>query len=383
MLLHTLEYIFGPILIAAVLLDVFLTVLYARVSAGIISPRLARAMWKIFRALARLFPRHCDSILSFCGPSILVVLVCVWVLGLMFGGGMIIQPSLGSGVTATSGPTYHTFSVALYIAGDALTTVGSTDYAPRTAPMRLLYTFMSLVGISMLTLTLTYFLEIYNALQSRNTFAVKLHAATADTGDAAELIAGIGPRGEFNAGYTHLVEMAAEMVHLFEAHHFYAVLLYFRFREPQYALSRMALVTLDTVSLLKSALDDDGPGWVKESAAVLQLWRGSMHTLTELAIAFLPGGLPDAPEPDAQTIERWRQRYQAGVARLREAGIQTLADEINGAETYVALRAKWNRYLFAFADYMVHPMDQIDPVGADPAGAADRPDFSRRLRAAG
>jgi hypothetical protein len=41
-----------------------------------------------------------------------------------------------------------------------------------------------------------------------------------------------------------------------ETHHFYPVLFYFRFREPYYSVSRFALVSPDTVTLIKSALDD-------------------------------------------------------------------------------------------------------------------------------
>jgi hypothetical protein len=282
--------ILGALLIVLVLLDVFLTVLYARVGAGVISNHLAGATWWTFRTLARPFPRRRDTLLSFCGPSILVLLVGAWVLGLMCGGAMIVQPSLGSGIVTTSGRTPTDFVTALYIVGDSLTTVGTSDFAPRTGALKLFQTFLSLVGISMLTLTLTYFLEIYNALHSRNTFAVKMHHATGSSGDAAELIAGVGPQGQFQAGYNHLTEMAGEMIELFENHHFYAILLYFRFREPHYALARMALITLDTVTLIKSALDDREYAWVKESAAVVQMWRASMEMLTELARVFLPAG---------------------------------------------------------------------------------------------
>ena len=385
MVLLLLLRILGGLLILLILLDVYLTVLYARVGAGLISHKLACATWWTFRTIAKPFPRHRDPILSFCGPTILVLLVGTWVFGLMVGGAMIIQPALKEGgVVANNGPHQTDFMTALYIAGDAMTTVGTSDFSPRTSAMRVLYTLLSLTGLCIVTLTLTYFLEIYNALQARNTFAVKMHHASADTADAAELLAGVGPRGQFQTGYAHLTEMSAEMIHLFENHHFYAVLLYFRFKEPHYALSRMALITLDTVTLIKSALDDEECGWLKESAAVMKLWRGSMTMLTELAMVFLPGGLPQEPSgPDPQTLERWRRRYHAAVVRLRQAGIRTIADEQNGADTYVALRARWDRYLTAFADHMLHPMSQIDPVGNNPALADDHPDFEQRLRAAG
>jgi hypothetical protein len=364
------------------LLDVFLTVLYARMGAGIISLRLACVVWWIFRKIARPIARYRDVILSYCGPSILVLLVFTWLILLMLGGAMIFYPQLGTGVQANQGPTPTGFATALYVAGDAVTTVGASDISPKTPVLRLLYTFMSIIGISTLTLTLTYFLEVYSMLQKRNTYVMKTHHATGDSGDAVELLAGLGPTGEFSHGYSQLAEMAAESAELYEAHHFYAVLLYFRFREPHYALSRAALVTLDAITLIKSALDDDRYAWLKESAAVTQIWRAVMRIVTELSIVFLPGGLPQ-DTPDPHMISLWRQRYRAALVRLREAGISTIADEQAGAEVYVSLRARWDRYIRAFAEHMVHPMDQIDPAGTDPKITLERPEFSERLHTVG
>ena len=51
-----------------------------------------------------------------------------------------------------------------------MTTAGASDLAPRTAFFRIAYVVMSVIGITTLTLTVTYFLEIYNALQARNVY---------------------------------------------------------------------------------------------------------------------------------------------------------------------------------------------------------------------
>jgi hypothetical protein len=179
--------------------------------------------------------------------------------------------------------------------------------------------------------------------------------------------------------------MAAEMATFKESHHFYSVLFYFRFREPHYAISRMALVTLDCVTLIKSALDDKEYGWLKQSAAVEQLWRGSMHLLSLLSMAFLPQLLPQVTEQqiEEEQEERWRRRYFAGVRRLRQAGIRTISDEQNGAQTYISLRAKWDRFISAFADHMCHDMENIDLVASRPDDADQRQEFKTRLRAAG
>jgi hypothetical protein len=386
MLLHAFQYMLGGLLILLVLLDVFLTVLYARIGAGVFTHRLACWTWRTFRVIAKPFPRQRDRILSFCGPTILVLLVTVWVFGVMCGAAMIIQPEIGNAIRAQDGASAEkSFITALYIAGDSMATVGASDYRPETPFFKLLYTFLAIVGISMITLTVTYFLEIYNALQQRNTFAVKMHHASGDSGDAAELVCGVGAQGKFEAGYGHLSEMAAETMQLFEAHHFYAVLTYFRFAEPYYALSRMALLNLDTVTLIKAGLSDEKCGWLKESAAVTQLWSATMQALVQLAETFLPQGIPEG-EPSEQDQDRWRRRYHLALDRFRQAGIDTIEDVANGEETYIALRARWDRYLWVFARHMVHPMEQMDIVGCDPAAdaaAARRPPFSQRLRAAG
>ena len=374
--------IFGVVLILLALLDVFLTVLYARMANGIISPRLACWTWRLFRVIATPAGRFRDQILSFCGPCLLVLLVFVWVSMLVLGGALVIWPSLGTSVQANVGPTPTDFSTAVYVAGDALTTVGASDIAPKTPFYRLFYTFMAVIGLCTVTLTVTYFLQIYNALHARNTYVLKAHHATAGTGDAVELVAGLGSGGDFQHGYTHLAEMAAETTELYESHHFYPVLLYFRFREPHYALARAALVTLDLITLIKSALDDRRYAWLKESAAVVQIWDAAMRTLVELSIVFLPDGIPEK-EAAPEVVARWRARYQAAVRRLRHANITTMPDEQAGEEVYVSLRARWDRYVAAFADHMMHTMDVIDPAGANPDSIADRPEFTQRLRAVG
>jgi hypothetical protein len=269
------------------------------------------------------------------------------------------------------------------MAGDSMSTVGTSDLAPRTPFMRLFFTCMSFLGLGVLTLTLTYFLEIYNALQRRNTFAMKVHLATSETGDAADLVAGLGPGGRFEAGYSQLAEMQAEMASFKESHHFYSVLLYFRFREPFYAVSRLALVNLDTVTLIKSALSDEACGWLKESAAVNQLWRGSMHLMTFLTDSFIPSGVPEGGEPDERLQEQWRRRYRAAVRRLRQADVPTIEDGSIGEENYIALRARWDRFIRSLCSHMAYEMDVVDPAGTNPDYTDERQEFRTRLRSAG
>jgi hypothetical protein len=385
LLLRWLAQACGLLLIGVVLADVFLTVLYARIHSGIISNHLGGWTWRVFRLIGGALPKHCDKVLSFCGPTILVLLVGVWITGLILGGALLVYPSLGTSIRATSGGATPTdFITALYVAGDSLTTVGASDFSPQTRFFRLFYTANSVVGMCVITLTVTYFLQVYNALHGRNTFALKVHLATGETGDAAELIAGIGAEGEFRTGYTHLAEISAEMTSFKESHHFHSVLLYFRFEEVYYSVTRLALVCLDTVALIKTALDDQEYAWLKESAAVAHLWRASIRLVVLLGTELIPGAVPERAEPpDPQLEECWRRRHAAAIRRLRQAGVHTIADEQAGAAAYVKLRNEWDRYITTFIRYMAHDPAEIDPAGATPEGADERPAFQDRLRSAG
>src|SRR5688572_11083266 len=261
----------------------------------------------------------------------------------MLGAALVIHPHLGTAVTSSSGPTKTDFMTALYAAGNSITLVGSGNFSPQTPAFKAFYIVNSFVGMTMISLTLTYLMQIYNTLHRRNALALAVHDASVDTRDVADLIVAVRPPGNFGNGLPQLAQLASEARAVKESHHFYPVLVYFRFNEPYYTLSRLTSVMLDAVTLVKSGLDDEEFASLKESAAVNGMWRAPMRLLTSVDDVLLPGGLRNTPtpEPDAATLERWRLRYHAGLRRLRQAGLRTIADEGKGFEIYVSLRIKW------------------------------------------
>jgi hypothetical protein len=220
------------VLVSAILLDVFLTVLYARIGTSIIGPKVAdlgrlHQSFQTFRPALR-----SRSVLL--RPVILVLLVGVWALGLTLGAALIMHLELGTSIRATNGETPTGFVTAMHAGGTSLAIVGASDFTPHASPTRLLFLFNSIIGMSVMSLTLTYLMEVYTALQRRNVLAMNIHFLPRCTGNAAELIARL-ERGPFNAGYTNLSELAVEMTQSKEAHHIYSVLFYFRFADPYHA----------------------------------------------------------------------------------------------------------------------------------------------------
>ena len=356
------------------LADIFLTVLYARANAGLLAPRVGRMVWRVFRAVGISIARPAE-VLSLCGPAILIAVVVFWACGLTLGAALIIHPELGHGVVSSSGATRTDFLTALEAGGASLTIVGAGHHSPATGSMQVLYLFNSLVGLSVLSLTLTYLLQVYTALRERNVLAMDLHLLSAETDDAAELLARLATDGDPSGAVDTLAQLGGRITSVKEAHHIYPALAWFRFPEPHYAVSRIALMGLDTVALIRTALDPARTSGLAQSAAIERLGRASWLLLTTVERGFLGHTADEKLRP--ADAARWHIRYDAALRRLGDAGLPIVTGDHTGAEAYAALRARWDPHVRRVADAMGYDLRAIDPAGEAKDLAADQPRDAR------
>ena len=359
-----LERASGVIVMGIVLLDVFLTVLYARIGTGLIAERAAHLTWMAFRRAAEAAGTQRGAVLSFCGPVILLLYVLLWAVGLTLGAGLIIHPGLGTGVQAGNGPTPTDVLTALYAGGSSMAIVGASDFKPMTDAYRLIYLVNSLIGMSVTSLVLTYVMQVYGALRQRNALGLQLHILSAETSDAGELLARLGPREQFSGGYSHLASLGSAMAEMKETHHFYPVLFYFRFRKPYYSVSAQAYLALDTVSLIRSTLTGKDAAWLKEAAAVEALWRVAQMLVVTLETTFLPGDPPVAKAVDPRERQHWRAHWDKAVSRLAAAGIAVAREEA-AAQAYIDLRAQWWPHIARLAPAMAYRSGDIEARGSE------------------
>jgi hypothetical protein len=370
------EQLAGALVIFCAFLDIFLTVLYAKIGghgasrfgAGIISLRVARATGWLFRRLSKRLPVKRDAAWSFCGATTVVLLVLVWSTLLAVGAALMVHPALGEGVRSSSSPHARDFVTALYVGGSSLSLASSSDFYPQTGFYRLLYLVNALIGTACISVTITYVLQIYNAVQQRNALGLSMCVMAKGTADPAVLLAGLGPQGRFDSGYTVVANLAAELTAVKEAHHLYPLLFFYRPYHPNSSIPQIACVALDTVTLLRSALDDGQYRWLKESAAVEHLGGMASLMLETLEGTFFPSEAAENDDTQAQAgrHDAWRARYRAALRQLEQAGVKLRADHDEGAQQYAELRQKWNPYVERLARYMDYDMAVIDPatVGA-------------------
>ena len=365
----TIEQIVGVALILLFLCDVFLTVLYARAGTGWLAPYWNRAVWALLRATSRLFGRRQGAILSLAGPLIVVSLIGFWALGLTVGAALVIRPELGVAIKPSNGDTPTDLITALLVAGSSLSIVGGGDYAPHTAGTRIVFLVNSLIGASVLSLVLSYLVQVYSALRERNTLALTIHLMTASTGDAAEMLARLRLDEDCGDAPSALSNLARALAATKEAHHFYPLLFYFRFEDPLYSVSRFSFIVLDLVTLIGTALDQRRFRSLARSGPVV-----SLHQCALLLLATLDHNLPTERDPADCPAETFRtgQSYTAAVETLGHAGVMVRSD---GRDSYVAERRTWEPIIRRVAPVLGYGMDEIDqrrPQGGQAGSAAAR-----------
>src|SRR5947199_7630556 len=99
----TAEAWLGGAVMAAAVLDLLLTILYAKIGnrglsrfgAGVGSVFVARTTWWLLRHGAPALRRRGRGLLSLCGPLSVLLVLGLWVLALVLGAALMIHPHLG------------------------------------------------------------------------------------------------------------------------------------------------------------------------------------------------------------------------------------------------------------------------------------------------
>jgi hypothetical protein len=349
-----IEQILGAALMLLFLADIFLTVLYARAGSGLLAPRWNRGIWALLHGVAKLLGRRRGTLLSLAGPLIVVSLIGFWAFGLTFGAALVIQPDLGTAIRPSSGDAPRDFVTALVVAGNSLSIVGGGDFSPHTSGTRLLFLINSLIGASVLSLVLSYLVQVYSALRERNTLALTVDLLTDGTGHAAVMLARLMPGGDPSDLKSTLGNLVGSLAATKEAHHFYPLLFYFRFEEPRYAVSRLSFVLLDTVTLIETALDQRRYGNLARSASVAAIRHGARMLLETLNAHF-----PTADDRTDVAIETvfFQGSYLEATQILEHAGI---AVRLEGRDTYVDRRRRWQPLVRRVAPTLGYTMSEID-----------------------
>lgn len=254
--MHIVSLIFGLVLIVAVLLDAFETVvLPRRVTRQFrFTSWFYRRTWVPWARFARMIqsPARREAFLGYFGPLSLIFLLVFWAIGLIVGFSFL-QYGCGEHLRL-SGETM-TFSTLIYHSGETFFTLGYGDIIPNSGLARALAVLEAGMGFAFLGVAIGYIPTIYSAFSRREIEISLLDARAGSPPTAAELLMRYGkcPQQEvLDQIFRDWERWAAEVL---ESHLSYPVLSFFRSQHNNQSWLGALTAILDATSLVIAGVD--------------------------------------------------------------------------------------------------------------------------------
>lgn len=248
----------GTILVVVGLLDVFFTVLNYD-GFGFLSSRLYRLMWNLVRVTTTPFPSWVrDFARSTGGPLMIPATLLLWMGLEILGFGLIYYANITQDFSFTTG-TPQTFWQAVYLSGVTMTTLGFGDITPVSTLYGVLAFMQAMIGFSILTLAISYVLNIYQVLQQWNTMASGLYHQATDTADPVKILAHHFSGGEPRELGSTLGGLHQNLVSYYEGVRCYPIVYYFHNREVQRSLPYVFRMAGGTAATLRWGLPEGHP----------------------------------------------------------------------------------------------------------------------------
>ena len=338
--MHISAIVFGIVIIWAVLLDAFETVVLPRrvLRNFKLTAYFYRRTWIPWRWIARQIKNASrqQNFLGYFGPLSLILLLGFWASGLIFGFALI-QFGIG-GHEQLSGERLN-FGKILYHSGETFFTLGYGDIVPTSGPARALSVFEAGMGFAFLGVVIGYIPVVYSSFSRREIQISMLDARAGSPPSAAELLVRLAGRTE-DPGVSQSVldevlrdweRWAAELL---EEQISYPVLTFFRSQHSNQSWLGALTTMLDVSSLVLTGIEGVQPGQAKLTFAMAR------HAAVDLAqvvnARFDPGYLDRLPEPEYQNLRE----------TLAAAGLKLRSDEY-GRDKLARLRSMYEPYVHA------------------------------------
>ncbi len=186
----------GTLLILVGLLDMFFTVLLYE-DFGFLSMRLYRLVWKTVRWATAPLPKNFRTFgLSLGAPLMVPATVAMWVGIEILGFALVYYAAMDGEPFAFEPQLEPGFWNAVYLSGVTLATLGYGDITPDTIPYKLVAFGEALIGFSIITMALSYVLNVYGFLQQLSGMSAGLQHQATDRDLPRSILVSHFPDGE-------------------------------------------------------------------------------------------------------------------------------------------------------------------------------------------
>src|SRR6202790_220624 len=281
----------GTVLILAVLLDAFETiVLPRRVRRKFrITVWFYRYTWIPWRKITGLIksPGRRENFLGYFGPLSLLFLLALWACGLIFGFALL-QYGAGEHIMLSNEPV--SFGRVIYLSGSTFFTLGYGDIIPTSTLARALAVLEAGMGFGFLGTVIGHLPTIYSSFSRREIEISLLDARAGSPPSAAELLSRFGnspQQAVLDQIFKDWERWAAEVL---ESHLSYPALSFFRSQHNNQSWLGALITILDGSALVMAGVD----GLRDEQAKIT--FAMARHAMVDLAQVVNARYNPNAPD---------------------------------------------------------------------------------------
>ncbi|NPC96664.1 FUSC family protein [Nocardioides sp. zg-DK7169] len=368
----------GIVVLAATLLDLFLTALNFD-EAGFIAGRVTRGQWTVVRRFTRRMSRRWRPVAlrQVTGLQIVAV-ITTWLFGIITGFGLIYYGLMSRAAFSVSGTDAGlTLFDALYFSAAQLSTVGGSSLTAETDLLRFLSIAETLSGVILVSLILTFLLGVYSVIGDLNSLCRYFFTTERGAGSPTASLAPFFHDGQPDGLDSHLDGIAGSFASYVDGLRLHHAAYYFQSGRDQFALPYAVRMLAGTLSALRWGLPtghpaSTDPGLVPLSFQLLEFGEYVDRTTPARSLAV----------PEVVTRERFEQiardRGRAGedrwVARFVEldaamaslAQVEPLADGDDAYRRY----SSWLPFAFRAERITLALSDDLD---YQPVIVTDRP----------
>ncbi|MFD1833322.1 potassium channel family protein [Streptomyces desertarenae] len=296
----------GCALVAVALADAVITALSLVTGTGPVGGRVARGTWRTLLALHARVPRG-TRLLEWSGTLTLLATFLTWTV-LLWAGWWLVFASHDAAVVTSRASVPADGWARVYFTGYTVFTLGIGDYVPGTAWAQTATAVAGLSGLFLVTLAITYLVQVVQAVVHKRVLAEQIHALGRD---AAGIVAGGWTGHGFSPMFEqHLTSLVAPLLRLGEQHLAYPVVHYFHSASRNKAPAPALAALDDALLLLRTGTD---PGVRPDPAATGPLTSALDQVLDTLQGQFFTRAEHERPAPP--------------LSVLRQAGIPTVDGE--------------------------------------------------------
>ncbi|GAC1314996.1 MAG: hypothetical protein NVSMB2_05470 [Chloroflexota bacterium] len=340
-----LEGVLGALIVVTILMDVFLGVVVPRRAPNLgrvfrISAFLLPGLWRIWREIGlRLSSTdRREGWLGSFGALIVVVLLGAWATGLIIGYGMLLHA-----MRDQIRPELTDLGTALYFAGVAFLTLGFGDIVATAGGARLITLVAAANGLGLFALVITLLFTLYGSFQRREVAVVVLEAGAGAPPSGVTLLETYALGGIVDELPSVFADWQAWAAEVLDSHLAYPVLAYFRSSHDNDSWISSLGAVMDAATLVLTTIEDGPTGRAKLVRAV------GGHCLEDLVYAFHLAAQPE--------IGVERSEFDAVLLRLRAAGY-ALRDADESWANFARSRAEYAGRVNALARYWATPPAQ-------------------------